>query len=106
MSDAKTDTLAGRLAYARALRKLSGAELARRTGMSKAYLSEIERGTSTNIGSEQLVKLCRALSVSADWLLGLPHCALDKFSADAALMERLAVLEGRLAAIRGLAEAS
>lgn len=59
-----------RLRLARQLRGLSGYELARRVGVSRDVVRRWEKGeVNPCLGS--LARLCRALEVSADWVLGL-----------------------------------
>lgn len=50
--------------------RLSLAELAERTEVSKTHLWQVEKGLSEP-GVGVIVRLCRALGVSADWLLGI-----------------------------------
>jgi transcriptional regulator with XRE-family HTH domain len=45
-------------------------ELSVASGVSQAGISRMEEG-DTNLSGESLVKLCSALNVSADYLLGL-----------------------------------
>lgn len=51
--------------------KMNQAELARRVGVDRSYISQIERGAVTNVGSDIVVKLAQALGVSVLYLLGL-----------------------------------
>ncbi|BAK75800.1 putative phage repressor [Pseudogulbenkiania sp. NH8B] len=60
------DTLAQRLAAARAERQLTQAQLARKSGVAQATIAHIESGR--NKGSKHLLDLARALGVSAHWL--------------------------------------
>lgn len=60
------DTLAQRLAHARAERKMTQAELARKSGIAQATIAHIESGR--NKGTKHLIELARALGVSANWL--------------------------------------
>ena len=58
-----------RLRFARALVGLSQDELAVRAGVSRAFVSGIERGTH-GLDAWQLRRLARALDRSLCWLLG------------------------------------
>ena len=51
-------------------RRLSLAELAEHTGLSKTYLWQIEAGRSEP-GAGAVLRLCRKLGLSADDLLGV-----------------------------------
>jgi len=58
----------------RALRKNRGltlTQLARRSRVSKAYLSQLENEQFSNPSSEVVIKLCSTLGVSIDEILGL-----------------------------------
>jgi transcriptional regulator with XRE-family HTH domain len=46
-------------------------ELARRAGLHENHLRKVEMGERMRIEGETIFKLCRALGVSADYLLGL-----------------------------------
>lgn len=63
-------TVRARLARALADCGMSGRELARLSGVSEACLSRILTGKRLP-NPDALVRLCVALNVSADWLLGL-----------------------------------
>jgi transcriptional regulator with XRE-family HTH domain len=54
----------------RAELRYSLADLAGRTELSKTHLWQVEQGRSEP-GAGVIVRLCRALGVSADWLLGV-----------------------------------
>lgn len=55
-------------------------ELASKSGVSRGYISEIERGVKRNIGVEIVVSLADALGVSVSYLLGLSDDALGEGS--------------------------
>ena len=59
-----------RLAKALGDRNWTQKDLAQATGMTKAEVSRYARG-QTAAREDTLVKICRALNVSADWLIGL-----------------------------------
>lgn len=59
-----------RLTLAREIRGMSRSDLATATGISVVSIGYYERG-ELDPGTSALVKLCRALDVSADFLLGL-----------------------------------
>lgn len=51
--------------------QLTQVALAQEVGISQSYLSELETGKITEIGSQALRPLAKALQVSSDWLLDL-----------------------------------
>jgi len=55
-------------------------ELARRSGISRTYISDIERGRVKNIGVDALLALADALGVSVLYLLGLSDSPLPEES--------------------------
>lgn len=55
-------------------------ELASKSGVSRGYISEIERGVKRNIGVEIVVSLADALGVSVSYLLGLSDDVLGEGS--------------------------
>ena len=60
-----------RLAEAMAARKMSQADLARRTGVDRSTISALLQ-PGTRLPNAQLAADCaRSLGISADWLLGL-----------------------------------
>ena len=61
-------TLGSRMRYARELKKLSQAELAVKSGISKGAISMSERDL-TNLTVDNLGRICRILQVSADYLV-------------------------------------
>lgn len=56
-------------------------ELARRSGLHENHLRKVEMGERMHIEGETIIKLCRALGCSADYLLGISAEATE---ADAA----------------------
>lgn len=60
-----------RLVAARERRGWSLGDLAQHVQITREYLWKIEHDKRLNIGIEHLTRLCRALNVSADVLLGL-----------------------------------
>lgn len=46
-------------------------DLAEKSGVSRTYISEIERGKITNVGIEPVLALAAALGVTVPYLLGL-----------------------------------
>ena len=70
MSDAKTEreVIANRIRTLRKVRDLQIHKLAKLSGISAGYLSEVERGHSAMSG-EKLARLAEQLGVSADYLL-------------------------------------
>ena len=59
-----------RLAKALGDRNWTQKDLAQATGITEAAVSRCARG-QTAAREDTLVKICRALNVSADWLIGL-----------------------------------
>ena len=57
-----------RLKHARELKQMSQAELADKTGISKGTISMTERNV-TAISIDNLAKVCKALQVSADYVV-------------------------------------
>ena len=68
MTDTKTDTLGGRIAFARARAGLSTAQLARRLGVKTRTLANWER-EATVPRTNRLVMLAQFLNVTPAWLL-------------------------------------
>lgn len=64
------DTLAHRLATLRDNQGVSLSEIARRAQISKAYLSQLERGESTQPSYEVLERIATALGVHVEDLTG------------------------------------
>jgi transcriptional regulator with XRE-family HTH domain len=52
--------------------------LAEKSGVSRTYISEIERGRITNVGIEAIFSLAGALGVTVSYLLGLTDDALGE----------------------------
>ena len=73
-------TFADRLLLARRDMRWDQGELASKSGVSRGYISEIERGVKRNIGVEIVVSLADALGVSVSYLLGLSDDALGEGS--------------------------
>lgn len=63
-------TVPRRLRMAMAIRNMSQADLSRASRIPQCTISEYMRGLYKP-GAEQLIRLARALGVSADFLLGL-----------------------------------
>lgn len=63
-------TLSDRLHLLRRDMKWDQSELAERSGVSRGYISEIERGVKQNVGVEVVFALAEALGVSVAYLLG------------------------------------
>jgi len=64
-------TLKNRLHIARRDLGWDQVELSQRSGVSRGYISEIERGVKQNVGIEVVFSLAEALGVSVEYLLGL-----------------------------------
>jgi transcriptional regulator with XRE-family HTH domain len=66
-----TYSLAQRIRVARAYKGWSQTELARRAGVHHVMISKLERGATKDIQGATLRKLCEALEVSPQYLLGM-----------------------------------
>jgi transcriptional regulator with XRE-family HTH domain len=64
-------------------------DLANASGVSRTYISEIERGRITNVGIEAIFSLAAALGVTVPYLLGLTDDPLGE-STDKILKEQSA----------------
>jgi transcriptional regulator with XRE-family HTH domain len=64
-------SLAQRLRVARAYTGLSQRELAKAAGLNNVQLSKLERGITKEIQGSTLRRLCEALGVSPQYLLGM-----------------------------------
>ena len=60
----------GRLKQLREQRRLTQGQLSAYSGVSQGYISHIELGERSNVGSEPLVQLARVLETSIDYLTG------------------------------------
>lgn len=77
MCDEKT--LAELIQYAMDKRDISQADLARKTGLSTAVVSQIVSGKTKNPTFEKVLKISSALNVPLDYLAGRIHYSLIKF---------------------------
>jgi transcriptional regulator with XRE-family HTH domain len=79
-------TLAQRVLLARRDLQWDQDELSRKSGISRGYISEIERLRKTNVGIEVVFALADALGVTVPYLLGLTDNAvgepIDQLQAD------------------------
>jgi transcriptional regulator with XRE-family HTH domain len=64
-------TLGDRLARIRGFRRLTQAEVAKRSGLKVQHISRLEQDHRTHVRSDILLRLAEALDCSADYLLGL-----------------------------------
>ncbi len=89
------------------------AELARRVGVSRPFISDIERGKTTNVGVETVAALASALGVREAYLLGLSDVVVDEeeeelvlaeaqpgYSVDPTMKELLGLIDGMTPAQR------
>ena len=81
-------TLSDRLHLLRRDMKWDQSELAERSGVSRGYISEIERGVKQNVGVEVVFALAEALGVSVAYLLGEIDSPLGE--SDAKVMREMA----------------
>lgn len=81
-------TLSDRLHLLRRDMKWDQSELAERSGVSRGYISEIERGVKQNVGVEVVFALAEALGVSVAYLLGVTESPLGE--SDAKVMKEMA----------------
>lgn len=65
-----TNTLPQRMKRIRCLRNMSQGDLAEKCGMNRVQVSHYECGQRAP-GVDRLVDICKALEVSADYLIGL-----------------------------------
>ena len=72
-----------RLLLARRDLEIDQRELSRRSGISPAYISKIERGRSDNVTVDIVFRLANALGVSPAYLLGLTDIPIDNDVASA-----------------------
>ena len=80
---AKAKTLGQKVRIERATLGLSQAELAERVGVSRQYVSDIERDSETiNIGNKTVLSLADALGVSPAYLMGLSDNPLQGIEDD------------------------
>lgn len=75
-------TFAKHLSAARKDHGWTQSDLAKRTGLKTSAISHFETGARKNPSLKNLVKLCRALGISADSLLGLPPVDKDHLHMD------------------------
>ena len=64
-------SLAQRVRVARAYKGWSQTELAKRAGVHHVMISKLERGATKDIQGSTLRKLCEALEVTPQYLLGM-----------------------------------
>ena len=57
-------------------------ELGRRVGISRPFISDIERGKTTNVGVETVFALAEALGVQPAYLLGISDVMVDESDDD------------------------
>lgn len=63
-------------------------DLAEKSGVSRGYISNIERGHITNVGIEVIVALANALGVSPAYLIGLTEDPLSNVDEEEGVDER------------------
>jgi len=73
----KSLTLAQRLLLSRRDLRWGQDALADASGISRTYISDIERGKITNVGIEVVFSLAKALGVSVPYLLGIDEYPLS-----------------------------
>ena len=73
-------TLGKRLLLSRRDLRLNQEELSEISGVSRQYISDIERGRAKNVGVEVVFALAKALGVSVEYLLGLTDVPLPEES--------------------------
>lgn len=72
------NTLGDRVLLARRDLDINQDELARRVGISRPFVSDIERGKTTNVGVETVRALAEALGVRPAYLLGVSDVMVDE----------------------------
>ena len=70
--------LGSRVLLARRDLDINQKELARRVGVSRPFISDIERGKTTNVGVETVAALAKALDVRPAYLLGLSDVVVEE----------------------------
>lgn len=73
--------MAHRLLLSRRDLGMNQAELSRLSGVSRTYISEIERGKISNVGVDVVFKLASSLGVGVGYLLGLTDDPLGDLEA-------------------------
>ena len=73
-----SNTLGDRVLLARRDLNINQDELARRAGISRPFVSDIERGKTTNVGVETVYALAEALGVRYAYLLGVSDVVVDE----------------------------
>lgn len=77
------NTIQERLQYALELREMSQAELARKSGVTRAAISNVVNGISKNFSADVALKVARVLQVDPYWLiLGEGRPIKDTFQDD------------------------
>lgn len=71
MSEQETETIGTRIRAARGYRRISQVDLAKRIGLSKTALSQIETGVTEDPRSSVVFNVARVLNVNGNYLLGL-----------------------------------
>lgn len=78
-------TLGQKVRIERATLGINQEELAKRVGVSRGYISDIERGSEAiNIGKNTVIALAQALGISAAYLFGLTDNPLEGIEDDEA----------------------
>jgi len=75
-------TLGDRVLLARRDLNINQDELGRRVGISRPFISDIERGKTTNVGVETVFALAEALGVQPAYLLGISDVMVDESDDD------------------------
>lgn len=78
MGDAAETSFGERVRDARNKRGLSQVVLAERVGMSQVWVSDVERGRTTSIDPNVIVRLAEVLRVSPLALLGVEHASWER----------------------------
>lgn len=84
----KGNMLARRLLISRRDLNWNQDDLAEKSGVSRGYISNIERGHITNVGIEIIVALANALGVSPAYLIGLTEDPLSNVDEEQSADER------------------
>ncbi len=73
-----SNILGNRVLLARRDLQMKQSELARRVGVSRPFISDIERGKTTNVGVETVIALAGALGVRPEYLLGFSDVVVEE----------------------------
>jgi transcriptional regulator with XRE-family HTH domain len=68
----KNQEIGKRLKAVLASRKIKQKQLAEKTGLTESMISYMIKGTERGYSHTAIIKICSALEISSDYLLGIP----------------------------------